>query len=70
MWKKTSFSRLEKSLILIISPLLVISKKCASYFRKEHANKNKKTVKSNLFLFRKELLEYLCKSDIFAWRVT
>ena len=41
MWKKTSFSRLEKSLIIITSPLLPKSKKFANHLHKEPANEHK-----------------------------
>ena len=45
MWKKLSFSWIEICLILIISPLLCISKKCESHFRRESANKHLKVLK-------------------------
>ena len=41
MWKRTAFFWLAKCLFLWVSPMLLISKKCAGYIRRETANDNK-----------------------------
>ena len=41
MSKMSSFSRFKKFAIFIISALLLLSKKCASHYRRELANENK-----------------------------
>ena len=67
----------KKVLISVnFSFLSLISKKCASHFRREPAITNKqfkgtKTLKSNSYLISHSFKGYLCKSEIviFAWRV-
>ena len=62
---------------LIISPLLLISKKCASFFCRETVNENKhlketKTWISNSYFIRQSFWGCRCKSTltIFAYKVT
>ena len=64
-------------LFLIISPSLLISKKCASFFCRETANENKhlkktKTWISNSYFIRQSFWGFRCKSTltIFAYKVT
>ena len=71
MWKITSLFRLEKCLILWISPLFLVSKKCASHFCRETANEKKqskesKTWISNSHLIRQSFYGYRCKSGMEA----
>ena len=69
MWKILSFPWLEKCLI---SPLLLIRKKCANPFCREPANENKqfkktKTLISNSYLIRQSFYGYHCKSALPSW---
>ena len=59
--------RLEKCLILWVSPLLLKKKKCASHFRRGTTNENKqlketKTWISKTYLIRQRFQGYRCKS--------
>ena len=76
MWKIKSFFLTRNLLIPIISPLLIISKKCLCHFYTESANKNKQLKKKNTnilsILDQTKLLKIQYKSGIafLAWRVT
>ena len=49
---------LEKCLILIISPFLLLSKKCANYFRRETGIENKQFKETKPYWTRKSFYEY------------
>ena len=74
MLSRTSFFSLKKCLMLIISPLLLINKKCASYFCRETINEiNSLKKQEHVYLIHSWINKgYSSKSDIdvFAWRVT
>ena len=66
MWKITSFL-LEKCLFLWISPLFLISKKCASQVCREHANENKHFKSKNVKFI---LVQTKLNQASLHWRVT
>ena len=60
---QASYFRFKKDLIPIITPLLLLSKKYASQFRRKPANENK-SEKNESYLIRQNFQGYRCTSGI------